>query len=51
MAVSVVEVKESYDGNAYRAVYTARYANAVYVLHTFQKKSKKGMRRQKPKSL
>ena len=37
---SVVEVKESHDGNAYRAVYTVRYADAVYVLHAFQKKSK-----------
>ena len=37
---TVVEVKESHDGNAYRAVYTVRYADAVYVLHAFQKKSK-----------
>jgi phage-related protein len=36
-------VKESYEGNAYRAVYTVRYAAAVYVLHAFQKKSKKGI--------
>jgi phage-related protein len=40
---TVVEVKESYDGNAYRAVYTVRYADAVYVLHAFQKKSKRGI--------
>ncbi|MGP0092029.1 MAG: type II toxin-antitoxin system RelE/ParE family toxin [Xanthobacteraceae bacterium] len=40
---AVVEVRESYDGNAYRAVYTVRYADAVYVLHAFQKKSKKGI--------
>ena len=39
---TVVEVKENHDGNAYRAVYTVRYADAVYVLHAFQKKSKKG---------
>lgn len=39
----MVEVKESYDGNAYRAVYSVRYADAVYVLHAFQKKSKKGI--------
>ena len=39
---TVVEVKESRDGNAYRAVYTVRYADAVYVLHAFQKKSKTG---------
>jgi len=39
----VIEVRESYDGDAYRAVYTVRYADAVYVLHAFQKKSKKGI--------
>src|SRR6266487_439201 len=40
---TVIEVKESYDGNAFRAVYTVRYADAIYVLHAFQKKSKKGI--------
>ena len=40
---AVIEVRESHDGNAYRAVYTVRYADAVYVLHAFQKKSKKGI--------
>lgn len=40
---AAVEVKENHDGDAYRAVYTVRYADAVYVLHAFQKKSKKGM--------
>jgi phage-related protein len=40
---AVIEVRESYEGNAYRAVYTVRYADAVYVLHAFQKKSKKGI--------
>jgi phage-related protein len=40
---AVMEVRESYDGDAYRAVYTVRYADAVYVLHAFQKKSKKGI--------
>jgi phage-related protein len=39
---AVIEVKESYDGNAYRAVYTVRYAGVIYVLHAFQKNSKKG---------
>jgi phage-related protein len=38
----VIEVRESHAGNAYRAVYTVRYADAVYVLHAFQKKSKRG---------
>ena len=36
---SVIEVKDSHEGNAYRAVYTVRYAD---VLHAFQKKSRKG---------
>ena len=40
----VLEVAESYDGNAYRAVYTVRFAEAVYVLHAFQKKSPSGIR-------
>jgi phage-related protein len=39
----VIKVKESHEGNAYRAVYTVRYADAVYVLHAFQKKSKTGI--------
>jgi phage-related protein len=45
---AVVEVKQSHDGNAYRAVYTVRYADAVYVLHAFQKKSKTGIKTPKP---
>jgi phage-related protein len=40
---AVVEVRESHDGNAFRAVYTVRYGDAVYVLHAFQKKSKRGI--------
>jgi phage-related protein len=40
---AVIEIRESHDGNAYRAVYTVRYANAIYVLHAFQKKSKRGI--------
>jgi len=39
---SVVEVVESFDSDAYRAVYTVRYVEAVYVLHVFQKKSRRG---------
>ncbi|MFL5031893.1 MAG: type II toxin-antitoxin system RelE/ParE family toxin [Xanthobacteraceae bacterium] len=39
---AMIEVRESFEGNAYRAVYAVRYADAVYVLHAFQKKSKKG---------
>jgi phage-related protein len=39
----VLEVVENYDGDTYRAVYTVRFASAVYVLHAFQKKSKAGI--------
>jgi phage-related protein len=40
---SVLEVVESNEGEEYRAVYTVRFADAVYVLHAFHKKSKKGI--------
>ncbi|MDX2142817.1 MAG: type II toxin-antitoxin system RelE/ParE family toxin [Rhodospirillaceae bacterium] len=39
----VLEVVEDFDGDTYRAVYTVRFADAVYVLHVFQKKAKKGI--------
>ena len=39
----VLEVVENHDGDTYRAVYTVKFANAVYVLHVFQKKSKRGI--------
>lgn len=34
---------KDYRGNTYRAVYTVRFADKVYVLHVFQKKSKRGI--------
>jgi phage-related protein len=40
----VVELVEDFDGDTYRAVYTARFETAVYVLHCFKKKSKRGMK-------
>jgi phage-related protein len=40
----VLEIVETHDGNAYRAVYTVRFEKAVYVLHAFQKKSPSGIR-------
>ncbi len=43
----VLEVVEDHDGKAYRAVYTVRFATVVYVLHAFQKKSKKGIATQR----
>jgi phage-related protein len=39
----VVELVERHDGNAYRAVYTVNFAEAVFLLHAFQKKSKRGI--------
>jgi len=39
----VLEVADDHDGDTYRAVYTVRFADAVYVLHAFQKKSKRGI--------
>jgi phage-related protein len=41
---SVVEVRESDESGAYRAIYTVRYLDCVYVLHAFQKKSKAGIK-------
>jgi phage-related protein len=38
----VVEVITDFRGDTFRAVYTVRHADAVYVLHAFQKKSKTG---------
>jgi len=38
----VLEVVEDFSGDTYRAVYTVRLSGRVYVLHAFQKKSKKG---------
>jgi len=40
----VFEIVEDYDGDTYRAVYTVKFREAVYVLHAFQKKSPKGIR-------
>ncbi len=40
---SVVELRESDESGTYRAIYTVQYADAVYVLHAFQKKSKRGI--------
>ena len=39
----VLEVVANEDGDTYRAVYTVRFAEIVYVLNCFQKKSKSGI--------
>jgi len=46
-SAGVLEVVEDWRGNAYRAVYTVRFEDAVYVLHAFQKKSPTGVRTSK----
>jgi len=40
----VFEIVEDWDGDTFRAIYTVRFAEAVYVLHAFQKKSPSGVR-------
>ena len=40
----VLEVVEDYRGGTYRAVYTVKFVEAIYVLHVFQKKSPSGIR-------
>jgi phage-related protein len=41
-SAAVVEIVTDFRGDTFRAVYTVRFADAVYVLHAFQKKSKTG---------
>lgn len=38
----VIEIVEDFRSDTYRAVYTIKFAGVVYVLHAFEKKSKKG---------
>ncbi len=38
----MLEVVDDFDGDTFRAVYTLKFKGVVYVLHAFQKKSKKG---------
>jgi phage-related protein len=40
----VLEIVEDHKGDTYRAVYTVKFDQAVYVLHAFQKKSPKGIK-------
>ncbi len=42
--LGVLEIVEDHRGDTYRAVYTVRFADVVYVLHAFQKKSKSGIK-------
>jgi phage-related protein/predicted XRE-type DNA-binding protein len=38
----VIELVEDFEGDAYRAVYAVRFDEAVYVLHAFKKKARRG---------
>ena len=40
----ILEIVEDHRGDTYRAVYAVRFAEVVYVLHAFQKKSKQGIK-------
>ena len=42
-SAGVLEIVEEWEGNAYRAIYTVRFVESVFVLHVFQKKSKRGV--------
>ncbi len=43
IGAGILEIVDDYDGDTYRAVYTVRFADRAYVLHVFQKKSKRGV--------
>jgi phage-related protein len=44
-SAGILEIVEAWRDNAYRAVYTVRFADAVYVLHCFQKSRSTDRRR------
>jgi phage-related protein len=39
---NVLEIVAPFDGDTFRAIYTVRLKNVIYVLHAFQKKSRTG---------
>jgi len=44
LSSGTVVLVEHFDGDTYRAVYTVQFSEAVYVLHAFKKKSKRGIK-------
>ena len=46
--VGVVQIVEDHDGNSYRAIYTVRFAESVYILHAFQRRILKRSRQESP---
>jgi len=47
-SAGVLKVVENWKGDTYRAAYTVRFSDAVYVLHCFQKKATRGIATPKP---
>ena len=47
-SAGVLEVVEDSTGGTFRAIYTVKFGEAVYVLHCFQKKSVRGIAAPKP---
>lgn len=47
-SAGILEIVEDDAGGTYRTVYTVRFAQAIFVLHVFQKKSKRGIETPKP---
>jgi phage-related protein len=45
---NAVEIVLDFDGDTFRGIYTTKFEDAIYVLHCFQKKSKKGRETPKP---
>lgn len=39
----VLEIVDDFDGDTYRAIYTVKFEGVLYLLHSFQKKSKHGI--------
>lgn len=44
----ILEIVEDHHTDTYRAVYAVKFSEFIYVLHAFQKKSKKGIATPKP---
>ena len=44
VGAGVFEIRARYDTNTYRAIYTVKLGDTIYVLHAFQKKSVRGIR-------
>lgn len=45
---SVIELKENWHGDTFRAIYTVQFKDCIYVLHCFKKKSSTGIATPKP---